>query len=126
VTRATRAYYAEMRDLAMTAPEARVRALPLMDRVSVLMYRHRVPAGVLRTLTGDAAFAYTISEGWVDRTARWEPPATLEVFGSGDRAVVRDGGTIAHFVREEGAWPWDMMPIIRAASAQFTASIPRG
>ena len=126
VTRETRAYYARMRDLAMTAPEAQVRALPLMDRVSVLMYLHRVPADVLRTLTGDAAFAHTISEGWVARTAtgQWSP--TAPVFGNGDRAIVRDGGLDLQMVREEGAWRWDMMPVIRAASAQFGASLPAG
>jgi hypothetical protein len=91
------------------------------------MYRHRVPAGVLRTLTGeDAAFAYTVSEGWVARTTRWRPSATATVFGNGDRAVVKDGAIDVQMVREEGAWRWDMMPILRAASAQFTASLPVG
>jgi hypothetical protein len=126
VTRDTRAYYARMRDMAMTAPEAQVRTLPLMDRVSVLMYRHRVPAEVLRTLTGDAAFAHTVSEGWVARTANWQPSATAPVYGNGDRAVVREGGMNVQMVREEGAWRWDMMPVIRAASTQFTASLPAG
>jgi hypothetical protein len=126
VTRATRAYYAQMRDLAMTAPEAQVRALPLMDRVSVLMYRHRASPDVLRTLTGDAAFAHTISDGWVARTADWEPSATARVLGNGDRAIVRDGVTNVQMVREEGAWRWDMMPIIQAASAQFAANLPAG
>ena len=126
VSRATRAYYAQMRDLAMTAPEAQVRALPLMDRISVLMYRHRVPAGVLRTLTGDAAFAHTVSEGWVARTATGQWSATAPVFGNGDRAIVRDGGLDVQMVREEGAWRWDMMPFIRAASTQFTQNLPAG
>jgi hypothetical protein len=126
VTRETRAYYARMRDLAMTAPEAKVRALSLMDRLSVLMYRHRVPADVLRTLTGDAAFAHTVSDGWVARTANWQPSATAEVFGNGDRALLKDAGSIVHMVREEGAWRWDMMPIIRTASTQFAANLPAG
>ena len=127
VSRGTRAYYAHMRELAMTAPEAKVRALPLMDRLSVLMYRHRVPADVLRTLTGeDAAFAYTVSEGWVARTANGQPSATAPVFVGGDRAVVRDGVVDVQMVREEGAWRWDMMPIIRAVSAQMAANLPAG
>ena len=126
VTRETRAYYARMRDLALTAPEAQVRALPLMDRVSVLMYRHRVPADVLRTLAGDAAFAHTVSEGWVARTVSGQPSPTAAVFGSGDRAILREGGMDLRMVREEGAWRWDMMPVIRAASAQFAAILPAG
>jgi hypothetical protein len=126
VSRDTRAYYARMRDLSITAPEATVRALPLIDRVSVLMYRHRVPAGVLRTLTGDSAFAHTVSDGWVDATANWQPSATAPVFGNGDRAIVREGGMDVQMVREEGAWRWDMTPVIQAASTQFTATIPAG
>ena len=124
VTRATRAYYAQMRDMAMTAPEAQVRALPLMDRLSVLMYRHRVPADVLRTLTGDAAFAHTISAGWVARTIDGELSPTAEVLGNGDRAIVRDGPLNVQMVREEGAWRWDMMPILRGANAQLAEGKP--
>jgi len=125
VTRTTRGYYARMRDLALTATEAQVRAAPLMDRVSILMYRHRVPAGVLRTLAGDSAFAHTISAGWVAATAG-EPPAMGPVFGRGDRAIMRDRGTSMQFVREDGAWRWDMMPLIRGASREFAASLPGG
>ncbi|HKP76191.1 MAG TPA: hypothetical protein VJT67_11750 [Longimicrobiaceae bacterium] len=126
VTRGTRAYYAQMRDLALTAPEAKVRSLPLMDRLSVLMYRHRVAPEVLRTLTGDAAFAHTISDGWVDRTARQGSFPTLEVYANGDQALLRDGALQIRMVREDGAWRWDMMPMIRSASAEFAGSIPAG
>jgi hypothetical protein len=126
VTRDTRGYYARMRDLAMTAPEAEVRALPLMDRISVLMFRHRVPAGVLRTLTGDAVFAYTISEGWVEQPSQLQVPATAVVFGSGDRAIIRDGEMGIQMLREEGAWRWDMTPVIQAANTEFAANLPAG
>lgn len=126
VTRATRAYYAQMRDLALTAPEEKVRALPLMDRLSVLMYRHRIPAEVLRTLAGDSAFAYTVTAGWVARTAPSTPPPIGEIVGSGDSAMVAGAGPAMRFVREEGAWRWNMIPILRAASEEFAAHVPAG
>jgi hypothetical protein len=127
VSRATRAYYAQMAELARTAPEAQVRALPLMDRISVLMYRHRIPPAVLRTLTGDSAFAYTVSEGWVAKTMTDDPfPPAMDVYGEGDSAIVPHRGMTVQLVREEGAWRWDMTSIIRSASETFAASIPRG
>lgn len=127
VSRGTRDHYARMRDLALTAPEAQVRALPLMDRAAVLMYRHRVPPAVLRTLEGDSAFAYTIRDGWVDQTAPREPPAIEELWGKGDRAVVQ-GGLAAgvEFVREDGVWRWDMVPVLRTSGEQFTRQLPAG
>jgi len=113
VTRGTRAYYAQMRDLAMTASEAKVRDLALIDRLSVLMLRHRVPPDVLRTLTGDSVFAYTISDGWVQAPAA-DPPAPTLVFANGDRAMMKLEGLFLQMQREEGAWRWDMLPVIRS------------
>lgn len=116
VSRETRAYYARMAAMAVSAPEAQVRAAPLMERMMILMYRHRVPAGELRTLAGDAAFAYTIDEGWVDGDAEDPILSGGEGFGEGDRAVLRQGGEDVYFVREDGGWRMDMMPTILAAS----------
>lgn len=127
VTRGTRAYYARMRDLALTASETKTRGLPLMDRFSVLMYRHRVSPQVLRAISGDSAFAHTISEGWVAQTMGSGPIPTMgEVWGGGNRALIRDGATDIHLQREDGAWRWDMMPLIRIMSEQFAANLPGG
>jgi len=127
VSRGTRAYYARLRGMALTAPEAEVRALPLMDRMSVLMYRHRVPPAVLCTLEGDSAFAYTIREGWVDRTAPREPPVIKEIWGKAERAVVRGGSAAGiEFVREDGEWRWDMVPMLRTSADQIARHLPPG
>ena len=118
VGRESRGYYARMRDMAVSAPEAQVRAAPLMDRMTILMFRHRVPADQLRTLGGDAAFEHTISDGWVTGMDGDDITARAAIYGQGDRAVIRYDGDM-HLVREEGAWRLDMMPIILAASEEF-------
>ncbi|HYR08969.1 MAG TPA: hypothetical protein VEQ60_14405 [Longimicrobium sp.] len=118
VSRDTRAYYGRIRDLAVSATEEQVRAAPLMDRITILLYRHRTPPAELRALAADQAFAHTISAGWVTATEGEELASGSEVFGEGDRAILRyDGDT--HFVREDGAWRWDMMPLIQAANAEM-------
>lgn len=118
VTRGTRDYYARLRDLAVSATEEQVRAAPLMDRVTILLYRHRTAPGELRAVPADAAFAYTIDAGWVTATEGEELASRSQVYGQGDRAILRyDGDT--HFVREDGVWRWDMMPLILAASAEL-------
>lgn len=118
VSRETRAHYARLARLAVSAPEAQVRAAPLMERLMILMYRHRVPAADLRGLAGDAAFAYTIDEGWVSGDADGGPDVSqVPVYGKDDHAVLGDGEAAVYFIREDGAWRWDMMPTVRAASA---------
>jgi hypothetical protein len=121
VTRETREYYARMARMAVSAPEVQVRAAPLMERMMILMYRHRVPAAELRRLSADAAFAYTIDHGWVSGNEDADPLLSAAgVFGERDRAVLRDGnGEDVHFLREDGAWRWDMMPTLVAASTTF-------
>lgn len=119
VTRSTRAYYARMRDMAVSAPEAQVRAAPLMDRLSILLMRHRIPADVLRGLAGDAVFAHTVTDGWMSETAGTPPPVNGDVYGEGDRAFLSLGAEDVHLVREEGAWRWDMTPMLQAASAEM-------
>jgi hypothetical protein len=120
VTRETRAYYARMAALAVTAPEAQVRAASLIERMMILMYRHRVPAADLRALAGDAAFAYTIDEGWVAQDAEARRVLSeADVYGEGDQAVIWGGGEGVYFRREDGGWRWDMMPTILAASTSL-------
>jgi hypothetical protein len=118
VSRESRGYYARMRQMAVSAPEAQVRAAPLMDRMTILMYRHRVPADQLRALDGDAAFEHTISDGWVTGMDGEDIAARAGIYGQGDRAIIRYDGDM-HLVREEGAWRLDMMPSILAASDEF-------
>ncbi|HEU0298480.1 MAG TPA: hypothetical protein VFR37_03480 [Longimicrobium sp.] len=121
VTRASRGYYARMRDLAVTAPEAQVRAAPLMDRITILMLRHRVSPDELRALQGDAVFAYTVDHAWVNAdTFRERPqPTDADVFGAGDRAVMLRPDVNTAFVREDGVWRLDLMPVLERASAEF-------
>lgn len=128
VTRASRDYYARMRDLALTAPEAQVRAASLMDRLSILMLRHRVPAGELRALQGDAVFAYTVDHAWVGASATSSPPERFDadVFGEGDRALIRMEGMNAHFLREDGMWRLNLLPVLEAASAGFAPAPDSG
>lgn len=123
VTRETRAYYGRMRDMAVSAPEAAVRAAPLMDRVSILLYRHRVPAAELRALAPEAAFARTIEGGWVAASEEDPLAEGSRAFGEGDRAVLRFGGDEVPFLREDGAWRWDMMPMILGASDEFSEGL---
>lgn len=120
VSRETREYYARMAAMAVSAPEAQVRAAPLMERIMILMYRHRVPAGELRSLAGDAAFAYTIDQGWVSKDAEEDPDLSgVDVFGGADHAIMGEGPETIFFVKEDGGWRWDMMRTIQAASTSL-------
>jgi hypothetical protein len=106
VTRASHAYYARFREMALGAPEAVLRAAPLLDRLTILMIRHRIPADQLRKLSGDSVFPYMIENGWV-RGSRGST-TVKEVYGSGARAAIRSNGEM-YFLREDGAWRLDLV-----------------
>ncbi|WP_420128447.1 hypothetical protein [Longimicrobium sp.] len=122
VSRETRDYYNRMLAMAISATEEQVRAVTLMDRMMILMYRHRVSAAQLRALPADGGFALTIDEGWLNAPEIGDLVSGSEVFGEGDRAILRYDGDI-HFVREGGAWRWDMMPLILAAGEEVEADL---
>lgn len=123
VSRETREYYGRMRDLAVSASEADVRAAPLVDRINILMFRHRVPADALRALPAAQAFAYTIENGWVEAMDAGEVAELGEVYSEGDRAVLRYGEEDIPFLRENGAWRWDMMSVVRSIGEMIAADL---
>jgi len=65
VTQSTIDYYQTMLDACLDFGEERTKAMPLMDRLMVVMVRHRVDPERLRSMTGHDLFVMGVDRGWV-------------------------------------------------------------
>ena len=130
VSQSTIDYYQSLVDLSLDATEAETRALPFIDKVTVVMIRHRLPAEVIRTMDGRALFVHGVEQGWVgkqsmDRLKNSGLSMHIEV--DGDRAwayMTNDDGVksdrILAFSKEDG-WKLDLVfTLERLASLSFT------
>ena len=67
VTTGTLREYARYRELALSAPRAALEALPMTERLQVLIIRARVPAADLRAMDGRRVFTHAVDRGWIGR-----------------------------------------------------------
>jgi hypothetical protein len=111
--------YQEYRDQAMTGDEQSVKGLSIVNRMQVLLMRHRIDPKLLKKMDGNEVFAYAVDQNWIGKNSVVR--LTLEdVAVSGPRATAKasaDGkqtGERFHFVREEGSWKLDLGPTIQA------------
>lgn len=120
-------YYGYVRELALYAGEAEVRARPLSDQLFVLLLRHRIPAARLREMTGREVFAHGVAQGWIgDEDTRAQQVGRIGVMGNMAFAEMLAGGrrspVTLHFVRQDGAWKWDMLGVIQWMDAALRAA----
>lgn len=67
VTPKTYELYKNFLDLALDADEAETRSLPFIDKMSVVMIRHRLEPIRVRQMTGKDLFEHGISDGWTSQ-----------------------------------------------------------
>lgn len=117
VSNSTIAYYQQVLEWVLTASEKEVKALGLLDRLSVLTMRARIAPELLRELDGAKLLAYSYENGMVSKNA-------FDSGGLGDVSVDEDtaraplvlNGEEAPFdfifIKEDGEWKFDMMSLI--------------
>ncbi|MFL5537506.1 MAG: hypothetical protein ACJ8J0_00850 [Longimicrobiaceae bacterium] len=127
VAPAVLAFYADLRELALHATPAEVRALPLVPRMLVLMARHRLEAGRLRAMSPTDLFvflevengAFDPSIGPGDPVMGPEPGlAWLQLKQGTESVFLRIG-----FVRVGGSWRVDTLPTLAGTECLFRGSL---
>lgn len=131
VDRGTVAWYDEARKLALYAPPERLRALPLTQRLQVLMLRHLLDYRTVSQMTGGDVLRYLVEQGW----ASGAPPgdraglAQLRIEGDRARAVlnVRERATpiVWGFRREDGRWKIDLTSVLPLAARTMAIVVDR-
>lgn len=124
VSEAVFEYYGEVQRLALYATADEVRARPLPDQLYVLMLRTRIPTEQLRAMTPRELFAHGVVQGWIgEESTRTMQVGRIRVDGRLASAPVledkRPSPLHLQFVRQDGAWRWDMLGVIQLMDPLF-------
>lgn len=123
----THAFLDQTLDRALTMKEAEVRALPLLDQISVLMLRHNMKPEQLRAMKKTDPVAYTVNQRAFDmEDVERLSAGPFEVAGDQAQAKLSnlEGSPIpvnVHFKEEAGAWRFDLLSSIAPFRALFEA-----
>lgn len=123
----THAFLKQTLERALTLKEPEVRALPLLDQISVLMLRHNMKAEQLRAMKNGDPVAYAVEQKAFDmnEVAKLET-AEFTVTGSQAQAPLSNlkGSPIpvnVYFKEEAGTWRFDLLSSIAPFRAVFDA-----
>lgn len=104
-------YYSRMRKHVLEASASQTKALGLMDRLIVLMARHRIPAAQVKEMDGKAFFIYAVDQGWVGEVAQIEL-GRVNVTGTNAKGMHMMGNQKTEidwqFNKENGKWLIDL------------------
>ena len=121
----THAFLDQTLDRALTMEEAEVRALPLLDQISVLMLRHNMKPEELRAMAQGDPVAYAVNQRAFDmnEVEKLEAEA-FAVNGTQAQAPLSNlkGSPIpvsVHFKEEAGSWKFDLLSSIAPFRAVF-------
>ena len=113
VDKNTLSYYEKMLAVTLNGDSAEVTALPLMDKLTVLSLRHRIPKNDIKNFDGKQLFVYSIDKGMVGKNSVMNVDiGEVKVEGnSADGQLVSNGqGSPLYFgfSKEEGQWKLDL------------------
>lgn len=123
VDRGTVAWYDEARKLALHAPPERVRALPLTQRLQVLMLRHLLDYRSVSQMSGADVLRFLVEQGYASGAPPGDRAGLAEFRIEGDRARavlhVRERATpiVWGFRREDGRWKIDLTSVLPLAAS---------
>ena len=121
----THAFLAEIVDRARTMPEQQLRALPLLDQVSVLLLRHNMAPEEIRAMARSDAVTYAVNQRAFDmkEVAKLEAEPFMVNGGQAQAEVSNLKGSpipvSVHFKDEAGVWRFDLMSSIAPFRAFF-------
>jgi len=123
----THAFLDQTLDRALTMEEPQLRALPLLDQISVLMLRHNMPPAQLREMKDGDPVAYAVEKRAFDMNEVQKlEAAEFTVTGTQAQAPLSNlkGSPIpvnVHFKEEQGTWRFDLLSSIAPFRAVFDA-----
>lgn len=120
-------YYDQMRHLALYGSGETVRNLSLINQMQVLLFRARMDPMHLKSMSGHDVLAYAIKQGWTGKSSIVQlqigkvliedPVAVAHGVFNG-----QDAGPAFRFVKEAGAWRFDLLPMLQASNAALQMS----
>lgn len=118
VAAATIEMYQEHRDMAVSGSEKTVKELSMINRMQVLLIRHRLDPKLLKEMDGKALFVHAVNQNWIGKNSVLRLNLQ-DVVVRGTRASAKatlDGQTGAdrfYFVKEEDRWKLDLVRVFQ-------------
>ena len=121
LTAASLDYYRDMADEALTADRQRLLDTHIVDRITILLFRHGLTVDQLRRMSGKELAEVAIDRGWVSKSSAARTKLTnYRVFGDVATANVLnrsgDPSSVAmRFRLEQGSWRLDLLKNLEEA-----------
>jgi hypothetical protein len=117
VSRSTIDMFGDTQQHALYSPAADVRGQSMMNRLQILSLRHRLTPAQLKEMSPTQLFVYGVDKGWIGKESvvAAEPGAATVTGDSATLEILqglRPTGQKFSFVREEGRWRFDLVPIL--------------
>jgi hypothetical protein len=122
--------YQEYVSLALTADKKELESLSFINRMQVIVMRHRIPLETLKKLDGRSAIIYAVDRDWIgkDGVIRTElgqisisdKRATAEMEVGGRKAPNR-----IQFRHEEDEWKLDLISLLRDSNTAMKEAARR-
>ena len=94
----TKKYYEKTINMILHLSEIETKKLSLLNKVNVLMARHRIEPDVLTKMSGKSFFVYAVDNGWIGE----ESVSNLQI----EVVEINDNFAKTHIVTEEGEAPF--------------------
>ncbi|MDR4497030.1 MAG: hypothetical protein MRK02_03755 [Candidatus Scalindua sp.] len=123
VSLSTIEYYGQMMDAALTGKEEEVKKLSTIDKMMVLLLRHRIDPKLLANMTADELFVYTVDNSWIKDSVinsdigeinESNDKATAEFINYGKKTPLK-----YTFMRENGQWKLDLTAVMPISDQAF-------
>lgn len=112
--------YQKYVDWALHADRKELQSLSTINKMQVLIMKHRLPHEKWKGLTGEKAFIYAVDHDWIGKEGVISTTiGNVQVSGTrATAAAMSDQKSTPirfHFIREDGSWKLDLVPILRTA-----------
>ncbi len=128
VTEETIAQYKKYVDWAKTATKDELMKLNLMNRLQVILIKHRVPRDKLLDANGKEIFSYAVDNGWIGKASVINT-SLGEIQVASDNAIAgvlvqgKKVPTKFNFVKQSGTWRFNLLQTMAEATMALKAMI---
>jgi hypothetical protein len=128
VDKNTREWYETTLDRVLTWDQKQIMDLGVLDKMQVILIRHRIPKDELLQMTSEALFKYAVNHGWVGKNSvSGIEIGKIDIQGNFATGVVRSNGQDSpfrfHFYKENGSWRIDLTEMTKWGEAAFIRQI---
>jgi hypothetical protein len=117
-------YYGTMKQMALTAPAAKVKQQSFLDRLMIVILRLRVELDRLRAMSSKQLFAHGVEQGWISKNsvANVQLGAVSVTKNTAVAQALRQGKPIPlsfSFHKEGGRWRFDLQALMQQVNASM-------